>query len=169
MALAKEKVTEGEAVVQCLDEVAAAMRQSWPVILHKLWALPVQPAPLDTLGTESELVLAVMAVQIQGLENKMPADQALRISNLTLELCSRGPSGEPLGDLFVEYDRAWKRSLAHAEVPTLGIARLLYDRLGFPPPRNEQTVWALAEILVEHGCLKWWKDFLAVADLEPGD
>lgn len=162
----ERKITEAEAVGRCVEEIADAVEANSPEIRRAIESLPLCPR-LDDDRSLFEFTLAVLAIQLQGHENRMPAEQAERVRDLMHELCAGVGKGEAAATLAL-HDHAWRGALHNAEIPTLGLARTLYDRLGFPPVpgsgtfhhRDPQAVQALASLLVRYGELGWWKDFL---------
>ena len=175
--LVDRKITEYMAAAECAEAAATSVVEGWPEIRRELQRLPVRPGRWLDDEARLELGLAVLALQLQGLENFMKPEQAQRIRGYFVGFCRDLFHGEAAVATLELHDRAWHLAIANGRMPTYGIAEVLYDRFGFPSSagpgwsdgRNLSVVNFLSDLIVRYGNLGWWKQLTATAELVPGD
>lgn len=126
----ENKMTESEAARAFVAGLMKSVQQHWPDISSALKAVS-DLASLDDPGASFEFFIAVMATQLQGLQNFLKADQANRIEQHLIRCISAPGLDSYPEDTIQEYQRAWERAATNGRDPIDGITSLLCDKLGY--------------------------------------
>jgi hypothetical protein len=171
----KKKITEQEAVANCLDGIFQNAQQKWPEIKARLADRLIGATDLDDDWSSLEFAMAIVALQAQGLENMMPPDQAQRVRHLILTFFEDCDFAEQAGPVLRAYDSAWGESLRRNEMPFSGAAALLHKQLSCTTTIGDGkyvsplAIAAISELFVQFGFLGWWKWLMTNYRLVPDD
>jgi hypothetical protein len=171
----KDKITELHAVSECIGQVLKSTQKAWPEIKSRLDAPLIGATDLDDTWSPFEFSLALVSLQVQGLGNMMPAEQAHRVRSFIFGFFQNSQYSEQAVPIFTAYVQAWQQALGRSENPLDGLAALLHRRLrckttttlGESEYISPLALMAISELLMEHGKLGWWKALLSEYRLVP--
>ncbi|MDD5750934.1 MAG: hypothetical protein PHS73_00245 [Candidatus Peribacteraceae bacterium] len=135
--LFKKKISERTAVASTIPAYFSSIEKHWPALKKKLLEQSVATgkdqlvfqvpsmAPID-------LVLALIALDLQALPNIFPSDQAKRIHNLVLTfMATQTKEGTYAREEIELYEEEWKKALndpQHINLPYDAISNRLLHR-----------------------------------------
>lgn len=171
----KPEVRESEALILCVQEVWLSIGLRWSGIRRELEACPLPPGALEGAQAPYELMLGAMGLQIQSLEELLPAEQANRVRSLLLTHFA-SEQGRGAVSLVESHEAAWRDALARRQAASLGPALLIARRLGYATPSERHPDFAtdpvlqgLSQALDRYGDPDWWRRLLMTARLVPDE
>ncbi|MDP1788615.1 hypothetical protein [Nitrosomonas sp.] len=145
----KNKMTESEVARAFVVGLMESVQQHWPDISRDLKAVS-DLASLDDPEASFEFFIAVMATQLQGLQNFLKADQANRIEQHLIRCISAPGLDSYPKDTIQEYRRAWDRTASNGRDPIDGITSLLCDKLGYGSEGGHDNTTILMIVLTQY-------------------
>ncbi|MBN1515274.1 hypothetical protein JXA32_01770 [Candidatus Sumerlaeota bacterium] len=164
----KPKKTELEAAVEFVQDVCLQAQAQWPAICASFEPLESQFASYrDDKIAAYEFMIAAISVQLQAVSNLLPPDQGSRIRAHVLECLINDDVGDYARMAIAAYDAEWDKSMAQEEVPSNGVACLLYDKIGLSNSvtvdgdafKNPFLIMTLGMVIVQFGGA-WWKNYI---------
>jgi hypothetical protein len=174
----KDRVFEHQAAGLFVSAILLGAREEWPSIADQINQL------LESVGCEGrvpqddgaafEFILAIIAEQIQALPNLFSGQQARRLRDWIVRSISAPDLGTYPADAIEEYQDAYDECQAKHEPPFVGIASLLFDKLGVGSTlavggaefKHPVALMALSEHIVKFGG-PWWKEAVDRYELVP--
>lgn len=127
----KPTTTEPDAAADFVITMLRAMRDQWPSICSRLQPLDARFVTFTHEGRLAyEFTLAAIAVQMRAITNLLPANQTTRLREYIFECLAVEEVGDYPRHAIAEYEAAWDEFVAKAEPPFIGVASVLYDKLG---------------------------------------
>jgi hypothetical protein len=163
----KQKKSELQAATEFVMFMCKHVQAQWPSLCSSLTSFEPQFAKLGQDNIASyEFTLAAIAIQMQALPNLLRADQSARIRSHVMECLTTDEVGDYPYNALAEYDAAWDRSVAQAEIPLGAVASVLYDKLGLTSSvpigqtilKNPVLLTVLGATIFEVGG-GWWKNY----------
>ena len=134
----KKKMSEREAAEVFVNTIVITANEQWPAIVGQLNETSKLSSGVN-LGFDypetaaNTFAIAVMAVELQALENLLPARQAARVREHSLEAMSAwgGPQIVAAVRSAVDvYQREWDGAISAGEMPIHAVSNVLTQKLG---------------------------------------
>lgn len=136
----EQQISEKEAAQLFCYSMIRQVRESWDGIISELRAFPngSSLAGLDEERAQWEFLLAAMALDLGGLGNLFPRDQADRLFELSVECLGMEQRDYCLAAIS-EYNKRYDEDQTAGMNPMLAIGEILCGRWGLPGVQPYQS------------------------------